>query len=264
MSDQEAEERDRQLREAVERMNASPFLREIGNAQLPPAEWFAEYDLLPDRDFREALSALQAMVEAAFEALARQDRRIEALDPAIRSADSIEAESAAIDAQIGEMQHHVFLEAAVTHGCVGGLASLFEGLFKTLFRHTGKKKRKHQGFVDWVYEVLENYKVANVLASEQPVLRALFMFRNAALHNGYEWPAEERSEFLAAVKLNGWEQWFEWSTSGGDPWVISPTRAFLEACLKAGWEILGPRLKQLHGRVPHRPTPTDGPLEAPP
>jgi hypothetical protein len=62
-------------------------------------------------------------------------------------------------------------------------------------------------------------------------LRALFTYRNRALHNGYEWPRTAREEFFKLCEDKGWADWFAWSTSGGAPWIASMKDLFILQCL---------------------------------
>jgi hypothetical protein len=50
----------------------------------------------------------------------------------------------------------------------------------------------------------------------EPVLEALFEYRNRVLHSGFEWPPENRAKFENRIKA--WPAgWFECATSGDKP-----------------------------------------------
>lgn len=199
--------------------------------------------LIKDADFRSALVALDALVEGALGIVDRQVQVIKESEDVIERARAHGSE--AVDHAIGsledECQHHAFLDAAVTHACIGGLAPFFEGLFRTLLKGT-RDQRKGEGFIEWVYSVLEDAKEAAPFAPHRNALDALFCFRNKALHNGYEFPVEDRARFMKAVESKKWTNWFPCTTSGRpeamEVWIIYPSREFLRLCVQIGWDCL--------------------------
>jgi len=62
----------------------------------------------------------------------------------------------------------------------------------------------------------------------QRFMDALFAYRNQALHYGYEWPKEVAKRFAARIAREVWAAWFSITTSGGEPWLISLSDAFVK------------------------------------
>ncbi|MCC7085609.1 MAG: hypothetical protein IT427_11460 [Pirellulales bacterium] len=52
------------------------------------------------------------------------------------------------------------------------------------------------------------------------MLEAIFAYRNSALHQGYEWPAEGREAFLKQAVKENWK-WYDDAKQDGNPWLIS-------------------------------------------
>ncbi len=65
-------------------------------------------------------------------------------------------------------------------------------------------------------------------------VRALFAYRNFALHNGYEADLITRKKFRDKIVSNGWEDLLAWGTTGGDPWLFSMTDDFMSECCGLG------------------------------
>jgi hypothetical protein len=64
----------------------------------------------------------------------------------------------------------------------------------------------------------------------EPVLQALFEYRNKMFHRGFEWPSVEREQFER--KRASWpSDWFSMAVSGQEPWIFYLTEAFIEHCL---------------------------------
>lgn len=61
-------------------------------------------------------------------------------------------------------------------------------------------------------------------------LEALFAFRNAALHEGYEWPIERRNTFFQDSQQRSWD-WFEVTTIDGEPWLVSAKVEFWSSAI---------------------------------
>jgi len=69
------------------------------------------------------------------------------------------------------------------------------------------------------------------------VLEALFEYRNAMLHSGFEWPPERRKAF--GDRVARWDAaWFLSSRSDGEPWVWYMTEVFVGRVLKFVGEVL--------------------------
>jgi hypothetical protein len=63
----------------------------------------------------------------------------------------------------------------------------------------------------------------------EPMLEALFEYRNAMFHYGFEWPPIERQKF--DIRRAKWpSNWFSVSTSGNQPWIFYVTDTFIDHC----------------------------------
>jgi hypothetical protein len=65
---------------------------------------------------------------------------------------------------------------------------------------------------------------------------ALFAYRNAALHEGYEWPTERRVKLLEEATKRKWD-WYEVTTVDGAPWLISVKDEFWPEAIKQIEEV---------------------------
>jgi hypothetical protein len=73
----------------------------------------------------------------------------------------------------------------------------------------------------------------------EPVLQALFEYRNKMFHCGFEWPPVERKRFAEKRDRDKWpSDWFSMATSGEEPWIFYLTEAFSEHCLDIIYSVL--------------------------
>ncbi len=103
------------------------------------------------------------------------------------------------------------------------------------------KKAWNRGFVELVRKTLAAFDIAAGFPADlDSVLEALFTFRNASFHNGYDWPEDERAKFAAKVKAKGWQQWFTQATDDGKPWIFYVSDTFIDVCIdRADKSLLG-------------------------
>jgi hypothetical protein len=65
------------------------------------------------------------------------------------------------------------------------------------------------------------------------MLTVLFSYRNKILHHGFEWPLEERQKYSKRIEDEKWPtNWFNFATSGDEPWIIYLSDEFVEHCLE--------------------------------
>jgi hypothetical protein len=143
----------------------------------------------------------------------------------------------------------VYSGAAHSAAAVGMLAPFVENLFTGIFRGLGEEEGDYLGrdsdskrsklarghfwdphfvyasgevkgnLVEGIIQLADATRLAPRLPKDtRKVLEALFGYRNAMLHNGFEWPAQRRSAFGDSVK-NWNAEWFICAWTGGKPWV---------------------------------------------
>jgi hypothetical protein len=67
----------------------------------------------------------------------------------------------------------------------------------------------------------------------ESVIKALFTYRNRILHYGYEWPAEECSNFMNLAANEKWLPWLDFASyANGQLWIISIKDEFVRKCLE--------------------------------
>ena len=164
-----------------------------------------------------------------------------------------------------------YREAACSHAAVGALAPFIEGLLVRFFiclrkrdesaqdravHHRGKlasdafwdpHKASEKGKLcpkDDLMRGTRQLVEALALSESLPhatlsTIDAMLVYRNRALHCGYEWPIEDRRKFVDTVHEKGWGEWFTWESIDGDPWIISMQDRFIrENCLAAARKLL--------------------------
>lgn len=67
----------------------------------------------------------------------------------------------------------------------------------------------------------------------EPVLSALFAYRNKMFHGGFEWLSEELKDFERLLGENLWPRdWFSGATVDDEPWMFYMTPLFVDHCLE--------------------------------
>jgi hypothetical protein len=164
------------------------------------------------------------------------------------------------DAVISVYQHVGFVEMARGHALVSSITAFCESLFKNQlpllrwsfkgnlpsehprvaqfasspasFWDSSKGGEQDGGLPRWVVTILSLGGFIDLFGVDfEKTLYAVFAYRNAMVHNGYEWPEDERERFAAKVAGNNWTEWFNCSTSGDKPWYYYTTPLFRKTCL---------------------------------
>lgn len=159
---------------------------------------------------------------------------------------------------------HASVYSGVAHSAaaVGMLAPFVENLFTGIFRGIGEEEGDYLGrdrdskrsqlarmhfwdphftyatsevkgnLITGIMQLADATKLTSRLPKDtRQVLEALFEYRNAMLHNGFEWPAERRKSFGQRVKK--WNAvWFISARSGGEPWVWYLSDFFVDRVLQ--------------------------------
>lgn len=150
-----------------------------------------------------------------------------------------------------------FLETAVSHSIIAVIAPFLEGLFRheiTALRDNGLKgKVKHprtkekdfwnielvlnnsggmkRNIAKGIYQILEALDLLKYFpGNTREMLEIIFLYRNYALHNGFEFKIEKRNKFEQEIEGKGWGEHFSWCTSDGKPWIVSMKKDFMFKC----------------------------------
>jgi len=78
----------------------------------------------------------------------------------------------------------------------------------------------------------------NLPADFARAISALFAYRNANFHNGFEWPIKERQSFKRRIEEEWRSDWFIVATSAEDPWIFYMSEAFIEHVLSSIERVL--------------------------
>ena len=241
-----------------------------------PFDWLPD---LPVRDYILCLASdfdVDAQLEAIHGLLQRNREAEQAHTEEIRQAAEQARRlqgiwnERAVDEHIELLHASVYQDAAHSMAAVGMLAPLIETIFFQSFRGIGRKffpvsmpacgherwnethamqwdchyviakGRTQKDLVRGIMQLAEAVGLKSRLPSDiEPMLSALFGYRNKMFHCGFEWPIEERIAFQNRINESGWPSaWFAKATSGKQPWVFYLTDSFIQHCLKDTVEVL--------------------------
>jgi hypothetical protein len=251
----------------------------------PPRDHLRSF--YPDFEPNFQIAAIRAMLGLYENDSARRNKSLEELVPAAQKHSNFEDRIRARDEAADLFQETVYAEAAYSMGAVGMLAPFLETIFKQTFMAMGKELYSDAApppphnrwtmpnaqkwdcryvfqngvakldFVSGVLQISEATSALSHLPNELGLrLRALFSYRNAMFHNGFEWPKQERIKFEA--KTRSWPtDWFDraWINKGykdEEVWLfflstdfISKTVVMIEEVLDGLGSFVGERRKAL-------------------
>lgn len=85
-----------------------------------------------------------------------------------------------------------------------------------------EKKKPQKNITEGIRQLATEIGLAHYLPNDLYLcMQALYKYRNAVFHNGYEWPNEEKLRFAKQIRSLPAEKhdWFTCSTIDGDPWI---------------------------------------------
>lgn len=245
--------------------------------KLTDREW--GYLFFEEIDLEAQLLAVRSVLARNREADAELARDIKKLETEARAVDEEHAWIVE-DMWVGQLEHSVYLDAANSMAAVGMLAPMFEAVFTGLFRALGRSaaegatrsKRASQADGDYwdphvyfgddgrrddlvggIVQLSKDTGLKSLLPADYAaVLKALFAYRNAMFHNGFEWPEERKAAFAKFLKNQKLpEAWFSMSTRRDEPWIYYMSPDFVDRCL-----LLVEELLVAVGRLTHPTSPT--------
>jgi hypothetical protein len=253
----------------------------------PPRDHLRSF--YPDFEPQFQIAAIKAIVELHKQDSARRNKSIVTLISEAETRSTFEDRAKANDEGADLLQETFYAEAAYSMSAVGMLAPFLETIFKQAFFAIGEQlysltapPPQHERWTmpdakKWdCHYVLRNGKpaldlVAGIMQISEALgllsrlpkdfglrLGALFSYRNAMFHNGFEWPRQERKKFEAKIKTQRWpDDWFDkaWVDRGFKDehvWLfylsddfISKTVAMIEDALDGLGSFVGERRKAL-------------------
>ena len=232
-------------------------------------------DVLPNLDYTQQLSAIRTMlnihrkVEAEYTAEIKKAERL-ARAPVTHSRDPDGAELEDYFREqnwIDHLHRSVYLDATHSMAAVGLIAPFVESVFFQSFRgiqremskrsvclnherwqqsaddqwnchNVWKNGRRRTDLVNGIVQLVDAVGMKTFMPEDfQPILSALFQYRNKMFHYGLEWPLDERERF--DDQLSKWpNDWFLKATSDGAPWVFYMSPNFVTHCLDRMEQII--------------------------
>lgn len=93
-------------------------------------------------------------------------------------------------------------------------------------------KRDGTGIAQRITDTLEAAQLLKYFGQDLPLrMTAVFSYRNAMIHGGFEWDVRDREKFATRIKSEGWDSWFSISTIDDKPWYFTMTGQFQRDCL---------------------------------
>jgi hypothetical protein len=229
--------------------------------------------LIGERDLDSQLIAIKGVLRRNREAEKQVAEEIKELDAHIRAyaGDSEEYRQHMEGRWVDTLHGTVFQDAAHSMSAVGMLAPFIESLIVSIFQ--GLRERldaneirvvdtvrgpsslakfwdprwvredgtwRNAGLIRGTRQISDAIGLSPFLPEAFAAMHAaLTAYRNSMFHNGFEWPLDERKRFGELIISEGWpDNWFNRSTSGGDPWIFYMSDEFIEHCLQTIDQVL--------------------------
>ena len=247
------------------------FIRILQNENYPMFE-FSNRDealiLTSQVDLEAQLLAIKKVLHLNQKENERESAETEDLETSIQDAHGEDADYF-VDEWVERLHNSVFLDAAHSMSAVGMLAPFVESLFDWIFKNLREiqaqsseltdndrtlcsqnefwdprlvfhPKGRRKDIVQGVQQLADSIGLGEYLPDNyEKTLSALFSYRNKMFHNGFEWPMEERDKFENLIKKKTWPQeWFQKSTTDGEPWIFYMSDSFIEHCLATIDQVL--------------------------
>ena len=195
-------------------------------------EKFAPSLKLSGAEFYDQFEAVRRFLSSQTEASAESAREMEQRMERISKSTGEERDWLLEDMYLDLFIPDVYDGAARSMASVGMLAPLVESLFKRLARVL-KTDWPPRGFpVDTIASMIGAHGINQMPTNWEPVLRALFHFRNNMFHLGFEWPLDERNKFETLIQTSRWPtSWFDRAWQDDQAWIFYLSDEFVSRCL---------------------------------
>ncbi len=195
--------------------------------------------LLEELDYDAQLLAIRSL-------LFRQERADQELADRIGKIGKVAKQTSgiandwAVDEWVDLVHSSCYQDAAHSMAAVGMIAPFIESIFRHAFPRIGDKKTYKGSMVEKIMSLADEEKIRNYLPDDlEPTLSALFAYRNAMFHSGFEWPREELEKFEMKLNKSGWpSDWFLRAMSNDKPWMFYMSPKFIEHCLGIVEEVI--------------------------
>jgi hypothetical protein len=215
-----------------------------------------------DFDIDAQLTAIHGLLQRNRQAEAELVEEIKSADERTRRLEGV-LNDWAVDDWVDRVHHYTYQGAAHSMAAAGMLAPLVETVLHQCFLGIGSRlypitnpKTPHDRWssahaLQWdchqffsagrarkdvakgIVQLMNALGLTNTLPADfGQTISALFTYRNAMFHNGFEWPIEEREKF--AKQAAQWpSDWFSLATSGGKPWIFYMSDTFIDQVLNS-------------------------------
>lgn len=131
-------------------------------------------------------------------------------------------------------------DVALSLAVTGVIAPFIESVFRAYCRQRGKPLPQKNNLREDIMKFVNN--TDNGIKRYMPkdlctTLDALFIYRNKALHYGFEWPPDQRRKF--STNVSNWPSgWFRKITSGDDTRMFYMSPEFADICVDTAVAVL--------------------------
>jgi len=232
----------------------------------------SDYDtaclVLSDLDYHTQLMTIHSLLRQHRDTDRALQEEIKRIEEFARQTSGYRNEQA-VDEWIDRLHSSVYQDAAHSMAAVGMLAPFLESLFHQAFEgirsqfyrsecsqseagrleQPGRKRwdchfvwidgRWSKNLSDGIVQLVAVVGLSPYLPEGlEPMLRALFYYRNRMFHCGFEWPVAERECFERRIKQEWPSDWFAKATHDERPWVFYMTDVFIQHCLKVIEQVI--------------------------
>lgn len=196
------------------------------------------YPVLQDLDYHAQLFAIRNL-------LFRQKQSKDELETDIKEAEAYSAKTSgalnehAVDELTDLLHRSCYEHAAYSMAAVGMLAPLVESVFRQGFQDMAETLPQ-RALAENIARLVDKVGMTRYMPKDiNPMLSALFEYRNKMFHCGFEWPVKDRQRFEDRLNNSGWpSNWFSKATSGEEPWMFYMSPKFVELCLDRTEQII--------------------------
>lgn len=229
------------------------------------------YRLISNIDWDAQLDAVRSVLRQHRQAADRVSANIKDLEEAARTYDG-PYHYHVVDEHVDAMWQSSYSDAAISLSAIGMVVPMIETIFAQAFQALREKyvakgmsppqhkrwTRAEQHPERWnvqryfatdgvktdiisgLRQLCEASGVSPFLGPDyMDWMAALFHYRNQMFHGGFEWSIAQRQSFVKLIAERGWERYFFWSTTNGDPWICYLRDDIIDALPERVFAVLG-------------------------